>query len=208
MGTAKNQRIYVLILQFLQILGDNQLCDRVAVIEVAVFHQRHKHRARLGKNLHLGQHITDYRRVGAAAHRGRRADDADPAVAGCVHRSAGRCPHHPGEGHRQAGGLLRRIGRGHRAAGGNDEFHVPAQQKADILPGVLDDDILSAGAVGHAARIPEVDDILPRQHAAQLPHSCQAAQTAVKHADGPCVHQYAPFRRFTASVSSLSTSSA
>ena len=58
-----------------------------------------------------------------------------------------------------------------------------------VLPRVLDNDVPPAAAVGHAARVTEVDDVLAGQHAAQLAHGGQPAQAAVKHADGPCVHQ-------------------
>ena len=59
----------------------------------------------------------------------------------------------------------------------------------DILPGILHDGVVSAGAVGHPACIAEIDDILAGQYPAQLAHGGQAAQAAVKHTDGPCIHQ-------------------
>ena len=188
-GAAKDQRVNAGVLQLLQILGNDELCHGVAVIEIAVLDQRHKHRAGARKDLHIGQHIADDRRVGAAAHRGGRADDADAVVAGRVHGGAGGGTHHAGVGHRQPGGLLRRIGRGHGPAGGDDELDIPAEQKAYILPRILHNDVPPAAAVRHAAGIAEIDDILTGQHAAQLAHGGQPAKAAVKYADGPCVHQ-------------------
>ena len=126
-GTAQNQRVNARVLQLLQILRNDQLCDRVAVVEIAVFDQRHKHRAGAGKNLHVGHHVADDGGIRPAAHRGCCADDADFAVPRRVHRRAGRSTHNAGKRHGQPGGLLRRIGRGHRAAGGNDKFHVLLQ---------------------------------------------------------------------------------
>ena len=41
MGAAQNQRVNARVLQLLQILRNDQLCDRVAVVEIAVLDQRH-----------------------------------------------------------------------------------------------------------------------------------------------------------------------
>ena len=124
---AQNQRVNARVLQLLQILRNDELCDRVAVVEIAVFHQRHEHRAGPGENLHLGHHVADDRRIRPAAHRRRRADDTHFFVAGRIHCRAGRRAHHAGERHGQPGGFLRRIGRGHRTAGSNDKFYVLLQ---------------------------------------------------------------------------------
>jgi len=63
------------------------------------------------------------------------------------------------------------------------------KQKADILPGILADNLPPAGAVGHAAGIAKIHDILAGQHAAQLAHGGQAAQAAVKYSNRAGVHQ-------------------
>ena len=189
MGAAQDQGVDPGVLDFLQILGNDELGDGVAVVHIAVFHQRHEHRAGAGEDLRLRLHVLDDRRVGAAAHRGRRADDAHLAVAGGIHRRAGRSTDHAGKGYRQAGGFLGRVGGGHRAAGGNNELYIVGKQEADVLPGILADDLPPAGAVGHAAGIAKVDNILAGQHAAQLAHGGQAAQAAVKHSDGAGIHQ-------------------
>ena len=205
-GAAQDQGVDPGILYLLQILGDDELGDGVAVVHIAVFHQRHEHGAGAGDDLRLRLHVLDDRRVGTAAHRGRRADDAHLAVAGGIHRRTGRGTHHAGKRHRQTGGFLGRVGGGHCAAGSNNELYIVGKQKADVLPGILADDLPPAGAVGHAAGITKINDVLAGQHAAQLAHGGQAAQTAVKHSDGAGVHQYAPFRRCRASCSRRSTS--
>ena len=67
-------------------------------------------------------------------------------------------------------------------------FTSCCNKKADVLPRVLT--MMSARGCRKGTRpVSEVDDVLAGQHAAQLAHGGQPDQAAVKHADGPCVHQ-------------------
>ena len=86
-------------------------------------------------------------------------------------------------------GLGGGIGGADGAAGRHDKFHIPGQQKPDVLPGILDDGFPPAGAIGNPAGVAEVDNVLAGQHLAQLTHGGQAAQAAVKNANGTVIHQ-------------------
>ena len=125
--------------------------------------------------------------VTAAFHRGLGADDAHPARFGGRGRGGCRRRHHAGVGRGQRGRVIGRQGAGYGAAGGQDELDLLLQQEGDVLLGVLHDGIRAAAAVGHAAGVAEIDDVLAGQKAAQLPHGGQPAQAGVEHADGPAV---------------------
>ena len=53
---------------------------------------------------------------------------------------------------------------------------------------------LAAGAVGHAAGVAEIDDVLAGQNAPQLSYRSQAAQAGIEYADGTVIHGKGPFR--------------
>ncbi len=80
-------------------------------------------------------------------------------------------------------------GGGHRAAGDDDGLQIEGPQKGHVLPGIADDGVLGAAAVGHPPGIAEIDDILSRQQVLKLPHRRQAAQTRIKDANGPIIHK-------------------
>ena len=96
--------------------------------------------------------------------------------------------------HAQHGNLIlltehvQRVGR-HGAAGDDDGLGVKGIQKGGVLPGVFDNGLLGAAAVGHPSGVTKVDDVLSGQQAAQLPHSGQSAQTRVKHANRSFIHK-------------------
>ena len=108
--------------------------------------------------------------------------------------------HHAQIGHRELFGLSGGVGAGHRAAGRHDALDILGEQERDVLPGILQDGLRAAAAVGHSAGVAKVDDVFVGQPPAQLPHTGQAAQAAVKYADGAVIH--AAFPSFPAQVRS------
>ena len=89
-------------------------------------------------------------------------------------------------------GLCGGVGAGHRAAGGHDALDILREQERDVLPCILQNSLRAAAAVGDAAGIAEVDDILVGKALAQLPHAGQAAKAAVEYADGTVIHAAFP----------------
>ena len=59
-------------------------------------------------------------------------------------------------------------------------YNIDTPYEFPILPGIPPDNLPALGAVGHPARVPKVDNILPREQTAQLLKGCQAAQTGIK----------------------------
>ena len=62
----------------------------------------------------------------------------------------------------------------------------------DVYKRQLQNSLRAAAAVGDAAGIAEVDDILVGKALAQLPHAGQAAKAAVEYADGTVIHAAFP----------------
>ena len=129
---------------------------------------------------------------------GRRADDADAAVPGDESGLPGRSVHDAQIGDRELCGLGGGVNAGHRAAGGHDALDILREQERDVLPGILQNSLRAAAilqyaaAVGDAAGIAEVDDILVGEALAQLPHAGQTAKAAVEYADGAVIHAAFP----------------
>ena len=195
-GAAQNQGIYSGFAHLGQVLGNDQLRDLLlsgfAVIHIPGLHQRYKQRAGTGSDLHPGYQLPQQLFVAAGADGGGCANDADAAVTGDKGSLPGGGIHYAKVGHRQLGCFRSRVGAGHRTAGGHDAFDVFGKQKGHVLPGVLQNGLRAAAAVGYPAGIAEVDDILMGQALAQLPHTGQAAQTAVEHTDGAIIHAAFP----------------
>ena len=195
-GAAQNQGIYSGFAHLGQVLGNDQLRDLLlfgfAVIHIPGLHQRYKQRAGTGSDLHPGYQLPQQLFVAAGADGGGCANDADAAVTGDKGSLPGGGIHYAKVGHRQLGCLRSRVGAAHRAAGGHDALDVFGKQKGHVLPGVLQNGLRAAAAVGHPTGIAEVDDILMGQALAQLPHAGQAAQTAVEHTDGAIIHAAFP----------------
>ena len=203
-GAAQDQGVHPCIPDLRQVLGNDQLGDlllvRGAVIHIARFHQRHKERAGTGGNLHTGHQPAQERLIAAGTDGGRSADDTDAPVPGGKGSLPGGGIHHAQIRHRELFGLSGRVGAGYRAAGRHDALDILGEQERDVLPGVLQDGLRAAAAIGHSAGVAKVDDVLVGQPPAQLPHAGQAAQAAVKYADGAVIH--AAFPSFPAPVRS------
>ena len=197
MGAAQNQGIHPGFAHLGQVLGNDQLRNLLlsgfAVIHIPGLHQRYEQRAGAGSDLHPGHQLPQQLFVAAGADGGGCANDADAAVAGDKGCFPGGGIHHAQIRHRQPGRLCSRVGAGHRAAGRHDALYIFRKQERNILTGVLQNGLRAAAAVGDAAGIAEIDDVLVGEALAQLPHAGQAAQTAVEHADGAIIHAAFPF---------------
>ena len=203
-GAAQNEGVHPGIPHLGQVLGDDEpghfLLVFGAVVHVTGLHQRHEERAGAGCDLHARHQFAQQGLIAAGADGGRGANDADAAVAGGK-RSLPRSRIHDAQvGHGQQRRLGGGVGAGHRAAGGHDALDILGQQERDVLPGILQDGLRAAAAVGHTAGVAEVDDILVGEPLAQLLHAGQAAEAAVKYADGAVIH--AAFPSFPAPVRS------
>ena len=196
MGAAQDQGVHPGVPHLFQILGDDQLRHLLAVgggaVHIAVFHQRDKEGAGPRGDLGARHQPPEHQLVAVGADGGRRADHADLAAAGGPRRPPCRRADHAHVGHGELCGLLGRVGAGHGAAGGHDALDVLGQQERDVLPGVLQNGLVAAAAVGHPAGVAEIDDVLAGQQPAQLPHAGQAAQPAVEYADGAVIHGRPP----------------
>ena len=118
--------------------------------------------------------------------------DADAAVPGDKSGLPGRSVHDAQIGDGELCGLGGWVDAGHRAAGGHDALDILREQECDVLPGILQNSLRAAAAVGDAAGIAEVDDILVGEALAQLPHAGQTAKAAVEYADGTVIHAAFP----------------
>ena len=76
--------------------------------------------------------------------------------------------------HRRSRG---RVARDHQELGGKP------QQEGGVLDRVLPHGRERPDAVGHAGRIAQIDDVLPRHRGRKLPHDRQPAQPGIEHAD-------------------------
>ena len=100
--------------------------------------------------------------------------------------------HHAQIGHRQLCRFCSRVGAGHGAAGRHDALYIFREQECHVLTGILQDGLRAAAAIGHAAGIAKIDDLLVGQALAQLPHTGQAAKAAVEYADRAVIHAAFP----------------
>ena len=162
------------------------------MVHIAGLHERHEEGAGPGRDLHAGNELAQDGLVAAGADGGRRADDADAAVPGDESGLPGRSVHDTQIGDGELCGLGGGVDAGHRAAGGHDALDILREQERDVLPGILQNSLRAAAAVGDAAGIAEVDDILVGEALAQLPHAGQAAKAAVEYADGTVIHAAFP----------------
>src|SRR5207249_2345715 len=69
-------------------------------------------------------------------------------------------------------------------AGDYHGFDVLPYQKLRVFAGEAHDGAGRFGAVRHARRVAEIDEVLMRKHAVDLPHHRQAADARIKNADG------------------------
>ena len=187
MSAAQHQGVHPRRLQRGQVLRRHRLNDHVAGAEAAVLHQGYKEGAGLGQ--HPGCRVLrpDEPLVGAAADGRLGADEADAPASGGPGRGAGRRGHHS----QDRDGVLRRQhvqrGGGHGAAGDDDSLEIEGAQEGHVLPRVFHNGLPGAAAVRYPSGVPEIDDILLRQQAAQLPYRGQPAQAGVEHANGSVI---------------------
>ena len=195
-GAAQDQGIHAGIPDLGQVLGNDQfgnlLFVRGAVVHITGLHQRHEQRAGPGCDLGPGNQLAQQLFIAAGADGGGGADDADAAVAGGKGGLPGGGIHHAQIRHGQLGRLGGGVSAGHRAAGRHDALDIFGEQERDVLPGILEDDLRAAAAVGDTTGITKIDDVLMGEVLAQLPHAGQAAQAAVEHADGAIIHAAFP----------------
>ena len=187
MGAPQHQGVHPCRFQGSQVFRRHRLDYNVAGAEPAVLHQGHEQGAGLPGDPGRRVFRLDGPLIGAAAHRGLGADQADVPAAGEPGRRPGGGLHHPHHGDGILGGEHVQRGGGYGAAGDEDGLEVEGAQEGHILPGIFDDRLPGAAAVGHPSRISEVDHVLPRQQAAQLPHSGEPPQAGIKDADGPLI---------------------
>ena len=127
--------------------------------------------------------------VCARPHGRGGADDADPAVFRHGHGAS-------------AGGfdrtddrnvvLLREQIERHRrdrVAGDDDGLEVELPQERNVLPRIFHDGVAAARAVGHTARITEIDDVFLRHERMQAAHCGQTAHARVEHTDRAVVRR-------------------
>ena len=193
MGAAQNQGVDARGLQRLQVLLCHRLDDHVSPLDASVFHQGYEQRAGLADDLHVWVQPPERGLVGAGANRGQGGDDAHPLVFRHQQGTAAGRLHHAHDGQvvfRLEG--VQRCG-GHGAAGDEDGFQVKGPQKPHILPGVFQQRLLGAAAVGHPGGIPEIDEVFLRQNLPQGAHRRQAAEAGVEYADRPCIHGRSSF---------------
>ena len=162
------------------------------MVHIAGLHERHEEGAGPGCDLHAGNELAQDGLVAAGADGGRRADDADAAVPGDESGLPCRSVHDAQIGDGELCSLGGGVDAGHRAAGRHDALDVFGKQKGHVLPGVLQNGLRAAAAVGYPAGIAEVDDILVGEALAQLPHAGQTAKAAVEYADGAVIHAAFP----------------
>ena len=196
-GAAQNQGVHTGFTHLGQVLSDHQLrhllSALLAVVHVTGLHQRHEQRAGPGGDLHPRHQLTQQLFVAAGADGGSGADHADAAVAGSKGCLPGSSIHHAQIGHRQLCRFCSRVGTGHGAAGRHDALYIFRKQECHVLTGILQDGLRAAAAIGHAAGIAKIDDLLVGQALAQLPHTGQAAKAAVEYADPAVIHAAFPF---------------
>ena len=77
--------------------------------------------------------------------------------------------HHAQIRHGQLGRLGGGVSAGHRAAGRHDALDIFGEQERDVLPGILEDDLRAAAAVGDTTGITKIDDVLVGEDACAAP---------------------------------------
>ena len=189
MRAAENQRVDAFVTQRREVVGGNFARHGAPPPDVAVFHQRDEQRA--GDRGHGGMRVRsgDLLCKRAARDRRARADHADLFVLRCGERGVYRRIHHAEERNRKFAFDVVQHDRADRAAGGEDHVRALPEQKPDVLPCVAGQDLAGAGAVGHAPRVAEVNEIARGQQGVQLLVGGQPAESAVKNTD----HSVKPF---------------
>ena len=195
-GAAEDEGVHPGLPHLGQILRDDQtghlLLVEGTVVHITGLHEGDEEGTGTGGDLHAGDKLPQQGLIAAGTDGGRRADDADAAVAGDEGGLPGGGVHDAQIGDGELRGLGGGVDAGHRAAGGHDALHILRQQEGDVLPGVLQNSLRAAAAVGDAAGIAEIDDVLVGKALAQLPHAGQPAKAAVEYADGTVIHAAFP----------------
>ena len=195
-GAAEDEGVHPGLPHLGQILGDDQtghlLLVEGAVVHITGLHEGDEEGTGTSGDLHAGDKLPQQGLITAGTDGGRRADDADTAVAGDEGGLPGGGVHDAQIGDGELRGLGGGVDAGHRAAGGHDALDILREQERDVLPCILQNSLRAAAAVGDAAGIAEVDDILVGEALAQLPHAGQTAKAAVEYADGTVIHAAFP----------------
>ena len=74
--------------------------------------------------------------------------------------------------------------RAYRAAGGNYHFYIVFKQKMRVLKGISCNGFTAAVAVGHSARVAEVNYIFIWKNVQKFPYRTQSSKPGVKNSDG------------------------
>ena len=193
MGAAQDQGVDPLLPEGGQVLLRHGLDDDVAGAGAALLRQGDEEGAGLLDHGDGGVQGPQGPLVGAGADGGLGRDHADTAIArGGQGRPAGGL-HHPHDGEVILPLELGQGGGGDGAAGDEDGLKVKGPEEADVLPGVLQNGLWRAAAVGDTGGVPEVDQVLPRQDAPQGADGGEAAEAGIKHADGSAIHRNLSF---------------
>ena len=158
-------------------------------IGFAFLHQGDKQRTGLGNDLlrspaHRGKCFPDARLIRPAADGGRSRDHANAAIPSRRHRGAGSWTdhaenRHPGKVLPQA-----RCGDGRGGVAGNhDHLDPPPHQKLDILLRITADGGMRFIAIGHPGGVPQINEVLGGEQAAQFAHDGEAAHAGIEDAN-------------------------
>ena len=183
---AENDRVDSGGLQRLGVLphrGGRLLGERIVALD-----QRHQPRARDRNDLRARVERAHELLVAAAGDGGLRREQADPAIAGRLHRRVRLGRDHTHDGDAQLGLELRQGGGGGRVAGDDDELDALRFQERADLAGEAPHFVERARPVRQPGAVAEVDEILMRQRDEALVQHRQAAHARVEHADRPLVH--------------------
>ena len=96
--------------------------------------------------------------------------------------------HHASNGYGTPGAQLLQTVGADGAAGDNHRLQIEAAQKPQILPGIPQQGLLAAVAVGDTGSISKVYNILGGHQLPQLPHRRQPSQSGIEYAYGTRVH--------------------
>ena len=192
MRAAQDERVHARGFERRQIFGHHGFDHHVAAVHAAVLHERHKQRARLREQLQAAVGMVQITLISPRTDGRGRADDAHFAAQRLRHRAAA-CRLDRADDRDIVLPLeqIERHGR-NRVARDDNRLQVELAQEGHVLSGVFDDNVSAAGAVGHAAGIPEVDDVLLRHERVQAAHRGQPAQAGVEHADRTVIHRAPP----------------
>ena len=189
MGTAQDQGINARCFQRFQIFPCHGFNHHVSRADSAVFHQRHKQRARFADYFHGGVQLMEHCLISTGANRRFRCNDAHLFRPGHQQRPPTGRLHHAHNG--QVIFPLQRIQRGgrHRAAGNHNGFQVKGPEKTHVLPGIFQNGLIRPTTVRHPGGISKINQLLLGQNPAQRLHRRQSAQTGVKHTNRSCIHR-------------------